>query len=83
VKLNISKSGISTSIGVRGATPNVKNGRKSKVTVGVPGTGISYSSSIGSPPAQAPIPTGEGGSGGRVLAIVIVVLLGMFLIAIV
>jgi hypothetical protein len=46
VRLNISKSGISTSIGTKGATVNIKKGRKAKVTVGVPGTGISYTSSL-------------------------------------
>jgi hypothetical protein len=48
VRLNISKSGVSTSIGAKGATVNIKKGRKAKVTVGVPGTGISYTSSAGS-----------------------------------
>ena len=42
IKLNISKSGLSGSIGTRGATVNVsKNGVKG--TVGVPGSGFSYS----------------------------------------
>lgn len=44
VKLNVSKSGISTSIGGNGLTINLKNGQ-SKTTVGVPGTGLSYSTS--------------------------------------
>jgi hypothetical protein len=46
VKINISKSGVSTSIGTNGATANVKAGRKCKATVGLPGTGISYSENI-------------------------------------
>jgi hypothetical protein len=46
VRLNISKSGISTSVGTKGATVNIKKGRKAKVTVGVPGAGISYTSSL-------------------------------------
>lgn len=42
VKLNLSKSGVSTSIGKAGATVNVgKNGIKT--TVGIPGSGMSYS----------------------------------------
>jgi tetratricopeptide (TPR) repeat protein len=44
VRLNLSKSGVSTSIGRRGATVNVGHGRV-KTTVGLPGTGMSYSKS--------------------------------------
>jgi L,D-peptidoglycan transpeptidase YkuD (ErfK/YbiS/YcfS/YnhG family) len=39
--LNLSKSGISTSIGGKGLTVNIKDG-KTRTTVGLPGTGISY-----------------------------------------
>jgi hypothetical protein len=39
---NISKSGISTSIGGKGLTVNIKNG-KTRTTVGIPGSGLSYS----------------------------------------
>ena len=42
VKLNISKSGFSTSIGKPGNTLNVSS-RGVKSTVGIPGTGLSYS----------------------------------------
>ena len=42
VKLNISKTGISTSIGKPGNTLNVSS-RGVKSTVGLPGTGLSYS----------------------------------------
>ena len=45
VKLNLSKSGISTSIGVPGATINVSK-RGTRSTVGIPGTGISYSEKL-------------------------------------
>lgn len=44
VKLNLSKSGVSTSLGRRGATVNIGHGRV-KSTVGLPGTGMSYSKS--------------------------------------
>ncbi|MGK8935307.1 DUF4236 domain-containing protein [Pluralibacter gergoviae] len=40
--INISKSGVSTSIGTKGATTNI-SGKGIKTTVGIPGTGISYS----------------------------------------
>jgi len=45
LKLNISKSGISTSIGGAGHTVNV--GKKGiKGTVGIPGSGLSYSKTL-------------------------------------
>lgn len=44
VKLNISKSGVSTSLGVNGATVNVKKGRAMKTTLGIPRTEISHTS---------------------------------------
>lgn len=47
VKVNISKSGISTSIGGPGATVNIKRGRKTKTTIGIPGTGLSHTSYSG------------------------------------
>lgn len=45
IKLNISKSGVSTSIGKRGATMNF-SGRGTKATVGIPGSGFSYSKQL-------------------------------------
>lgn len=47
VKINVSKSGVSTSIGGPGATVNLKRGRKTKTTIGVPGTGLSHTSYSG------------------------------------
>lgn len=45
VKLNLSKSGVSLSLGVKGATVNV--GKKgARATVGIPGTGVSYTTSL-------------------------------------
>lgn len=40
VHLNLSGSGISASVGPKGATTNIKPGRKSKTTLSVPGTGV-------------------------------------------
>jgi hypothetical protein len=48
VRLNVSKTGFSMSLGTKGAMVNLKRGRKSKVTVGLPGTGLSYSDHLGS-----------------------------------
>jgi Protein of unknown function (DUF4236) len=41
VKLNVSKTGVSTSLGGHGATVNVGT-RSRTATVGIPGTGLSY-----------------------------------------
>lgn len=41
LSLNLSKSGVSTSIGARGAHVTIGHG-KVRQTVGIPGTGISY-----------------------------------------
>jgi hypothetical protein len=41
VRINLSKTGVSGSLGGHGATLNVGHG-KENVTLGVPGTGLSY-----------------------------------------
>lgn len=41
VRLNLSKSGISTTLGVRGANMNVGRPRR-RYTLGLPGSGLSY-----------------------------------------
>ncbi len=41
VRFNLSKSGVSTSVGGKGATFNVGHGKKT-VNLGIPGTGLSY-----------------------------------------
>ena len=41
VRLNLSKSGISTSLGMPGANLNFRRGRR-RMTLGLPGTGLSY-----------------------------------------
>ena len=46
VTLNLSKSGLSTSIGVRGAHYTIGHGRR-RTTVGLPGTGLFYTSVSG------------------------------------
>ncbi len=54
VHLNISRSGISTSIGVRGASVTLgKNGRY--LNTGLPGTGISMRTRLDSPTANRPM----------------------------
>ena len=42
VKVNLSKGGVSTSLGGHGATVNVGSSGKKTLTLGIPGTGLSY-----------------------------------------
>jgi hypothetical protein len=46
VKLNISKTGVSTSLGGHGATVNLGT-RSRSATFGIPGTGLSYRTPLG------------------------------------
>ena len=46
VYLNLGKTGVSASVGPRGATLNVSGKRKPKVTAGIPGSGLSASSDV-------------------------------------
>lgn len=48
IRLNVSKSGLSASVGRPGATVNISN-RGTRATVGIPGTGISYSEKLDLP----------------------------------
>ena len=47
VKINLSKTGVSTSLGGHGATVNVGTQGQKNVTLGVPGTGLSYRMPVG------------------------------------
>jgi hypothetical protein len=42
VRLNVSKSGVSTTIGPRGAKVTIGGKGGTRTTVGIPGTGLSY-----------------------------------------
>lgn len=44
VRFNLSRSGVSTSLGKKGATVNIGK-KQATTTVGVPGTGLSFTSS--------------------------------------
>lgn len=70
VHINLSKTGISTSVGGNGLTVNLR-GDKVKGTVGLPGTGMSYSETSR---------LGSGLPGGVVLLIIAFVLAVWFLI---
>jgi hypothetical protein len=45
IRINLSKSGVSTSVGVPGATVNFSD-KGTRTTVGIPGTGMSYSERV-------------------------------------
>ncbi len=45
IKLNLSKTGVSASVGGKGSTMNIGT-RRRMVTLGIPGTGLSYQMSL-------------------------------------
>jgi hypothetical protein len=47
VTINLSKSGVSTSLGGHGATVNVGTSGKRTFSLGIPGTGLSYRVPLG------------------------------------
>jgi hypothetical protein len=47
VRINLSKSGVSTSLGGHGATVNIGKELDPHVTLGVPGSGVSYRAPLG------------------------------------
>lgn len=64
IRLNVSKSGLSTSVGEPGATINLR-GDNVRTTVGVPGSGLSYMSST------------RGRIGGGALVLIVLFILAM------
>lgn len=48
VRINLSKTGVSGSLGGHGATVNIGKDGKPMATVGVPGTGLSYRTPVSS-----------------------------------
>ncbi len=47
VKINLSKTGVSTSVGGKGATFNMGTQGRRMITLGIPGTGLSYRTPVG------------------------------------
>jgi len=74
LRLTVSKSGISTSVGTRGAWFTIGHGKTGE-TVGIPGTGVSYTEqqSIGTAPAKDEAQP-SGGSGGELVVVVLLLL---------
>ena len=64
LKINLSKSGISTTIGGRGASVNISK-RGTRTTVGLPGTGLSYSSTSEAPGTTPTRAQGPGPGSGK------------------
>lgn len=53
ITLNLSKKGVSTSVGIRGARVTLGHGQ-TRTTVGLPGTGISHTQVTSDKPARVP-----------------------------
>lgn len=51
IRINVSKSGVSTSVGGKGLTANLSK-RGTRITTGIPGTGISSSTLYKAKPRQ-------------------------------
>jgi hypothetical protein len=80
--LNLSKTGTSWTIGGRGASVNLRDG-KATGNVGIPGTGLSYRSrltdSANTPETGAPIDD-QGSSGmGTIIVIIALIAIGYFI----
>jgi hypothetical protein len=80
VRLNVSKSGVSTSIGTRGATVNISK-RGTRTTVGIPGTGISYSEMHSAKADQQEPASSEAPDDNRALWMGIAFIAGLILLA--
>ena len=76
LRLNLSKGGVSASVGVPGATVNIGQ-RGTRATVGLPGSGLSYSEKLSGPAAPGQQPASVP---GWIVALVVgVMLLGVWL----
>lgn len=62
VRLNVSKSGVSTSIGPRGAKVTIGHGQV-RETAGIPGTGLSYTETHRTGSTQRATPQGDASTG--------------------
>lgn len=67
LRLNLSKNGVSASLGPRGASLNVSS-RGAKLTAGIPGTGLSHTETLtrrSSAPVVPPAPEAPSSRGRR------------------
>ena len=72
VRWNFGKKSTSLSIGGRGANYTVGGPRGSRTTVGIPGTGLSYTETSGSPPRSPQENTGCAGCLGQIIVLLLV-----------
>lgn len=80
LSFNLSKSGISTSIGGKGLTVNLKDGH-TKTTASIPGTGLSYSETSTSGPGRpASALSAESGLGLLLALLALIVVAAIFLV---
>jgi len=78
IRINLSKTGASLSLGRRGATLNF-SGRGTKATVGLPGSGLSYSEMLHpGPPTALPRDEVRGLNATGFIVVAIVVLIVLF-----
>ena len=87
IRLNLSRSGVSTSVGIRGAHVTVGHG-KVRETVGAPGTGIYYTTTQqthGDRAGEAQAPDGDQVMNkiGRVVRIIVLGILAAFALGVV
>lgn len=80
--LNLSKTGTSWSIGGRGASVNLRDG-KATGNVSIPGTGLSYRSRLSdsndAPETETPIETQSSSGLGAIVVVIILIALGYFI----
>ncbi len=83
LRLNVSKSGVSTSVGTRGAWFTIGHG-KTRETVGIPGTGVSYTEqqTSGTPPGDDAAPATSSIGRGVLLWLVVFLVAAVLAIAI-
>lgn len=75
--LNLSKSGTSWTLGGRGASVNLKDG-KATGNIGIPGTGLSYRERLDSPTAEQTEDKSDGGGRRILFWLIALVALGYF-----
>jgi hypothetical protein len=80
LKINMSKSGIGYSVGTKGARITKTAKGKTRVSANIPGTGVSYSTSVGKKRRSG---SAQKGGGGILIKGFLLVVAAMFLIAIV
>lgn len=80
--LNLSKTGTSWTVGGRGASINLRDG-KATGNVGIPGTGLSYRSrltdSANMPETEMPIETQSSSGLLTIIVVIALILLGYFI----